>query len=331
MDSDGSSASDERTDSGTSVIEKVNESDDESLNSGSDDEEDVASSSSQSTASSGSSREHSDYASEDDHVPVGVKLQRQREAGVNLRDSRQRKAHAKEVAFQRLNRLSADPGRETKNNNRRDDKKAPAAASKPKKSKNAPKEVSSRRSEFFKRLRRSNVNESGLGVTLAAGYKPVDPRLSNLTGHLDAEKFERNYAFLNDLRDKEIVRLKQRIRAHQTTGSKGRHMRRRLGMSQDATGATLDDDRDELKRLEREKADLERQQINRTAKRAVKKRMLEQVEQGGKPHFVSRAKQKQMVLEAKYDEIRKRKGDSAVEKAISKRLKKDKSKMLLPK
>jgi ribosomal RNA-processing protein 36 len=178
------------------------------------------------------------------------------------------------------------------------------------------------------RQRMSNVNETGLGVTLAAGYRPKDPRLSSLTGHLDVDKFERNYAFLNEMRDREIVRLRQRVQAHQATGSKGRHLRRRLGMGRNPT--TLEEDRAELKRLEQEKADRERQQIDRAAKQAVKKRMQEEVEQGKKPHFVSRAKQKQLVLEAKYDELRKRKGDKAVEKAVAKRFKKDKSKLLLP-
>jgi ribosomal RNA-processing protein 36 len=259
---------------------------------------------------------------------VAVKLQRQREVGLSLRDSRRRKARAKEVAFQRLS--SNKDNRHGEDEIDEATKPMAEPATKAKKSKHAPKEVSSKRSEFFKRLRRSDVNGSGLGVTLAAGFKPRDPRQSPLSGHLDAEKFERNYAFLNELRDKEIIRLRQRIQAHQTTGSRGRHLRRRLGISQNAT-ATLDDDRAELKRLELERKEMERQQIDRAAKRAVKKRMHDQGERGQQPRFVSRAKQKQMVLEAKYDEIRKRKGDRAVEKTIAKRLKKDKSKMMLPK
>jgi ribosomal RNA-processing protein 36 len=250
-----------------------------------------------------------------------------------MTDSRKRKARAKEVASGRLSSLKAATGTTQERRRKEDGATKKSAAAKEnqakKKSKHAPTEVSSKRSDFFQRQRMSNVNETGLGVTLAAGYRPKDPRLSSLTGHLDVDKFERNYAFLNTMRDKETVRLRQRVQAHQTTGSRGRHLRRRLGMTGNRS-TTLEEDRAELKRLEQEKADRERSQIDRAARQAVKKRMQEEVEQGKKPHFVSRAKQKQMVVEAKYDELRKRKGEKAVEKTIAKRFKKDKTKLLLP-
>jgi ribosomal RNA-processing protein 36 len=280
-----------------------------------------------SSRSSSSSRAEEGRDEDGDNFPVGLKLQRQREAGVDTTDSRKRKARAKEVASERLSSLKAATA--TTQERRRKEGAAAKEKRAKKKSKHAPTEVSSKRSDFFQRQRMSNVNETGLGVTLAAGYRPKDPRLSSLTGHLDVDKFERNYAFLNEMRDKEIVRLRQRVQAHQTTGSKGRHLRRRLGMTGNGP-TTLEEDRAELKRLEQEKADRERSQIDRAARQAVKKRKQEEVEQGKKPHFVSRAKQKQMVLEAKYDELRKRKGEKAVEKAIAKRFKKDKTKLLLP-
>jgi ribosomal RNA-processing protein 36 len=320
--SDGGSSVVSEDDTGSSEEDHDESDHDESSQSSGSRDDDAVDDDIHSTSSQGE-----DQHEDDDDLPVGIKLQRQREAGVDMRDSRKRKAIAKEVASERLKSVPQEPRRRKDGATSKVDPAKEKQKAK-KKSKHAPTEVSSKRSDFFMRQRMSNVNETGLGVTLAAGYRPKDPRLSSLTGHLDVDKFERNYAFLNEMRDREIVRLRQRVQAHQATGSKGRHLRRRLGMGRNPT--TLEEDRAELKRLEQEKADRERQQIDRAARQAVKKRMHEEVEQGRKPHFVSRAKQRQLVLEAKYDELRKRKGDKAVEKAVAKRFKKDKSKLLLP-
>ena len=75
-----------------------------------------------------------------------------------------------------------------------------------------------------------------------------------------------------------------------------------------------------------EKAEYERNQIDRAAKRAVKKKLQQQVAEGKHGvYFPKRREMKRMHLEAKFEEIRKRGGDQAVDKVVAKRRKKNKS------
>lgn len=135
--------------------------------------------------------------------------------------------------------------------------------SKPQKSKHAPTEMSSKRRDHFARLKRSDLNSSGIGISIGANkYKPRDPRMVSLSGHLDADTFEKRYAFLDDVsfqlyffrfntkfspnvsqilahtkfvskvQEKEIEKLKYRIKAWKTTGKKGQRERKKLGLTQ---------------------------------------------------------------------------------------------------
>ena len=89
----------------------------------------------------------------------------------------------------------------------------------------------------------------------------------------------------------------------------------------------MEEDQERLKQLTQEKADLERRKLNRAAKQAVKKKMRDQVEQGkGGVYFLKRKEKRRMELEAKMEVIREKGGDAAVEKAVNKRRKKQKSK-----
>ena len=256
-------------------------------------------------------------------LSLGERLSRQEEE-LSQRNrahdgSKERKAKARLLVSQRLAKLKRkepdpdDSEEETK------EKKVKVA----KKSKHAPTEVSSKRSDFYGRRR--NLNESGIGVDIGAHrYKPRDPRVSSLSGHLDEDHFERNYAFLNEIRDKEVEQLKKRIEARKTTGKKGNKKRRKLGLIGEGS---IEEDMEKLKQLQQQKADSERKQIERDAKRSVKKRLQEQVQAGQRSasHFLKRREMKALYAEAKFDEIRKRGGDQAVEKALAKRRKKNKS------
>jgi len=247
-------------------------------------------------------------------LPLAERIKRQQERGVDLRARRERQQKAKKVAAERLHKVKkqqTSTGESSK-------------ATTKKKSRHAPAEVSSKRSDFYKR--RFDLNESGIGVEIGKHrFKPVDPRVNNLNGHLDVEHFETNYAFLQDMRQKEITLLKKRISARKKTGPTGHERRRRLGITTD--GSTLEEDQEALKTLLHEKAELDRRQVDRAAKRTVKQKLQRQVAEGkAGVYFPKRKELKRLHLEAKFDELRKRGGEKAVDRALAKRRKKNKSK-----
>ena len=292
------------------------------------DEDDSASSASDIHVSMDESNEEVPVVSSGDlrkekFLSLGERLSRQEEE-LSQRNrayagSKERKAKARLLVSQRLAKLKRKEPDPDDSENESKEKKVKVT----KKSKHAPTEVSSKRSDFYGRRR--NLNESGIGVDIGAHrYKPRDPRVSSLSGHLDEDHFERNFAFLNEIRDKEVEQLKKRIEARKTTGKKGNKKRRKLGLIGEGS---IEEDMEKLKQLQQQKADSERKQIERDAKRSVKKRLQEQVQTGQRSasHFLKRREMKALYAEAKFDEIRKRGGDQAVEKALAKRRKKNKS------
>lgn len=62
------------------------------------------------------------------------------------------------------------------------------------------------------------------------------------------------------------------------------------------------------------------------AKQAVKRKLKQQVADGKGVYYLKKREMKKLQLEAKYEELRKRGGDKAVDKALAKRRKKLKSK-----
>ena len=197
---------------------------------------------------------------------------------------------------------------------------------KKKKSKHAPTEASSRRSDYYKRGA-PQLNSSGIGVEVGANrYKSRDPRLEAMSGHYDDELFEKRYAFLEDMRAEEMATLTKRIAARKATGKAGQKMRRRLGLTGSDAG-TLEDDEAALTKLKQERADRKRAQTARSAKRAVKRRIREEIADGKRgAYHVKRSELRRMELEAKFDALRERGGDAAVEKELAKKRKKRESK-----
>lgn len=199
-----------------------------------------------------------------------------------------------------------------------------------KKSKHAPTEMSSKRRDYFARGR-PDLNSSGIGVSVGANkYKPRDPRMVSLSGHLDADVFEKRYGFLDEVQDKEIEKLKGRVSAWKATGKKGQRARKKLGLTQG--NYTLENDQEELTRLLQERAERKKASLVRAAKRSVKQKIREDVASGKGVYYPKRSELRKMELEAKFEEIRKRGGDEAVDKAIAKRRKKNvaKSHKLMP-
>lgn len=235
---------------------------------------------------------------DDDNLPIADRLAKQQAAGVDMRAKRERQQKARALAKERLGQAPPPQRR----------------------SKHAPTQASSKRSDFYRR----KPTLEGVGVDLKH-YKPNDPRMSSLAGRLDEDAFYKSYEFVGEIREQEIRRLRQRISAYQTKGRKGNHLRARLGVVLERDSQA--DDEAELKRLLQEKADVERRQIDRAAKRAVKKKVQEEVAEGKRGAFYLKRKEKRRLeLEARYEELKKRGGHRAVEKAVAKRRKKNKSK-----
>ena len=197
---------------------------------------------------------------------------------------------------------------------------------KKKKSKHAPTEASSSRSDYYRRGA-PHLNSSGIGVEVGANrYKARDPRLEAMSGHYDDELFEKRYAFLEDMRAEEMVALTKRIKARKATGKAGQKMRRKLGLTGSDAG-TLEDDEAALTKLKQERADRKRVQTARSAKKTVKRRIREEIADGKRgAYHVKRSELRRMELEAKFDALRERGGDAAVEKELAKKRKKRESK-----
>lgn len=213
---------------------------------------------------------------------------------------------------------------------RSSNKKVDQQQKKRKKSKHAPTEMSSKRRDYFARGR-PDLNSSGIGVSVGANkYKPRDPRMVSLSGHLDADVFEKRYGFLDEVQDAEIEKLKGRVSAWKATGKKGQRARKKLGLTQG--NYTLENDQEELTRLLQERAERKKASLVRAAKRSVKQKIREDVASGKGVYYPKRSELRKMELEAKFEEIRKRGGDEAVDKAIAKRRKKNvaKSHKLMP-
>ena len=194
-----------------------------------------------------------------------------------------------------------------------------------KKNKNKPTEASSLRSAYYARGA-PNLNSSGIGIEIGANrYKPRDPRMDSLSGYYDQNVFDKRFGFIDDMRGEEIERLKQRCTAWKTTGKKGRQLRKKLGLTSSET--TREQDEIELGRLIQENATKKEEQRKRNAKTIVKKKIRDDVASGKRGvYYLKKRDMKKMELEAKFEELKKRGGDAAVNKALAKRRKKMMSK-----
>lgn len=193
-----------------------------------------------------------------------------------------------------------------------------------KKSKHTPTEMSSKRHDYFSRGR-PDLNSSGIGISIGANkYKARDPRMISLSGHLDADAFEKRYDFLDEIQEKEIESLKSRVKAWKTSGKKGQRARRKLGLTSGRDASSLEADQEELTRLLQERAERQRANVVRAAKRSVKSKLRNEVASGTRgAYYPKRSELKKMEAEAKFDEICKRGGNEAVDAAIAKRRKKN--------
>ncbi|GKY90886.1 hypothetical protein MPSEU_000061400 [Mayamaea pseudoterrestris] len=248
-----------------------------------------------------------------DNLPIAERLERMEQQGVDLRHVRARRESAKQRTKQTLG--SSKDSKTISRSAKLSDKSA--LTQKTKRSKHAPTEASYKRSDFYNQ--KPNLF-NGLGVDLLAHrYKARDPRRSNLSAGaaVNVQQFDKNYTFLLEMRRNEIVKCKQQIAARQVAGRKGQQLRKKLGLT-----GSLEEDRATLKHLQQELADHERQQVKQAVQVRVKQKL---VDERGSNYRPKRAELKQLELEARFDELKQRGGNRAVNQALEKKRKKNKS------
>lgn len=284
----------------------------------------------------GESSAPSIYDDDGAELSLGQRLQRRQQQNDDAaqttatRLSRQRKGDAKRKALERIKAMQKEEAVAGADEKAKKQQSATLSSksksSKKKTSKHRPTEASSKRADFYaNHVTSQNLNERGIGVTLGAHrYKPADPRGSNLAGHYDADQFNRNYAFVQDLRASEIAALQKRIKLRQAKGGRARAARKKiLG---DLPSTTLQQDQDRLGELQTLQATVQRQQIDTAAQRAVKQHVREASVRAGQAVHLKRREHKQLLYEARLAEIATRQGRQAASKVAAKRRKRVKTK-----
>ena len=273
--------------------------------------------------------EDEDEEREED-IPLSERIHAKRNNGI-VRPGRARKAERKikavAIAQKRISEMKRKREKKQKNSGSDDsdsdsDNNLDVETSQSKKrSKHAPAVACSSRKAFFQRGAPS-LNSSGIGVEIGANrYKSRDPRMESLSGHFDQNVFDKRYDFLEKIQDEEIDQLKQKCKAWKTKGRKGKKLRKKMEMTGVDEGAADEDD-EELKRLIQERASRKDARVRNAAKRAVKKKLRDEVAEGKRgAYHLKRSDMKKLELEARFEQLRKMGGDSAVNKALSKRRK----------
>ena len=315
------------------------------------------------------------------HLPLNERLRHiQMEQGINqsFKEQRKRKYEQSQTVKEQI----LQKKQERSNGAIIDDTKQSDKTKK--KSKHAPTVMSSKRSDFYHRQRLDiqggGISAIGTNVQAHANvYKGRDPR-SMMDGAINDPKSNNNskrggkklletikgtsnnmndyqyedYAFIQEMRNVEIQKLQKRIKARQVTGRKGQEQRRRYNIQNDDDG--LMDDQRELHRLQQEKANFERKQLDIATKRSVQQKLRESNVQRQRNHtneadietihqnndddtayqnhassvskYVPKVRElKRMYMETKYDLLsQQQKGKNTIDKMILKKHIKNKSK-----
>ena len=181
-------------------------------------------------------------------------------------------------------------------------------------SKHAPAEVSSLRRDNVGhgRFNKTTSMSAGLAVDVRANlYKPLDPRVSSMSGHFDEDNFARNYAFLQEMREKEISQLERQVKSRRTKNG-----RRRKKYT-----TTLGQDMEALALLKQQNRQAKQRRVQRDAEKKVKQKIKEQVSKTGKAFFLKKRDKRKLELEARLESM----PHAEQQKLLERRRKKNKS------
>lgn len=171
------------------------------------------------------------------------------------------------------------------------------------KRKDCPREISSRKPVPFGRTRCLGIAEQGGPRSL----RPMDPRFEDHCGTVDEEHVERNFSFLNNMRERERRQVKQKL-------------------TKDPGNESL---RASLRSMEAEEARRKTRTRRREIVKELKEEEKEKVRQGKKPYFFKESDVRERELQAKFQDL---KAVGGVRRYIEKRRKRQasKDKRLLP-
>ncbi|KAL6819389.1 hypothetical protein J3E69DRAFT_342417 [Trichoderma sp. SZMC 28015] len=138
--------------------------------------------------------------------------------------------------------------------------------------------------------------------------KTRDPRFDNLSGEVDEAKFSRNYAFLDEYREKEMAELRMQIKKTKDVTVKEDLKRQLLSM--------------ESKKKARQKKEEEVKILQEHRKKEK-----ELVAQGKQPFYLRKSEQKKQVLMNRYASMSKSQVDKAIERKRKKVVGKEKKEL----
>ncbi|KAL8751389.1 MAG: hypothetical protein Q9199_006450 [Rusavskia elegans] len=167
----------------------------------------------------------------------------------------------------------------------------------PRSSKHAPVEMSSKKAVSRKRE---------VVPTLKRDVR--DPRFEPVSGPVNEEKANKNYSFLNDYRDSEIVQLKSVIRQTKDATAKDQLKRSLLSMESRKKAQQIKDQDSEIQR----------------AHRAKEKEL---VKQGKKPFYLKKGEQKKLALLKRFEGIKGKRLDKVIGRRRKKNAQKERRDM----
>ncbi|KAF8506908.1 hypothetical protein F5888DRAFT_1798131 [Russula emetica] len=143
-----------------------------------------------------------------------------------------------------------------------------------------------------------------------------DPRFSQLSGEFDATKFQNHYKFLSDMRQDELVTLRDNVkRARKLLASSPRHLRPEREAEVERLALAV-------KRAESSVNRDKRERVEREALSAITKEERDKRQKGKKAYWLKNVDKKKLLLKARYDATAAEGGKKAVKKAIEKKRKK---------
>ena len=164
-------------------------------------------------------------------------------------------------------------------------------------SKHAPTEISSKKAVSRKRE-----------VVPTQKVDRRDPRFEPLSGLLDEQKWRKNFSFLDDYRDSEIIELKSAIRKTKDPHAKEKLKRGLLSMESRKKSQHMKEQEQEIVREHRkeEKA---------------------KIEQGKKPFYLKKSDRKQLALKKRFEGMKGKQVDKVIERRRKKQAGKEKKSM----
>lgn len=115
--------------------------------------------------------------------------------------------------------------------------------------------------------------------------KSIDPRFDSLYGEFDKRVFERNYKFLNDVKEKEKKKLRKKLK-QKSSDEKNEQVKLLL------------------QRIENQDREKEKMEAQEKIKLEQKQKRLEAVKDGKKPQFLRKRESKILQLVGQYEDLK---------------------------